>query len=60
MKTLIIHHLEPMWESGHNKYGNTNFEELCEKFVKYLMHNRFDKVILTQMDIMMHIGDFLI
>jgi hypothetical protein len=49
MKTLIIHHLEPMWNEGY-KTHNTNFEELLEKFYNYLTENIFDRVILTRFE----------
>lgn len=49
MRVLIIHHLEPMWESGHAQFGDT-FESLSERFVDHLLENEYDNVILTQFE----------
>lgn len=49
MKTLIIHHLEPMWNEGYRTHG-TSFEKLLEKFYNYLEENSFDRVILTRFE----------
>lgn len=49
MKTLIIHHLEPMWEQGYKKAG-TSFERLVEVFYDHLERNHYDKVILTRFE----------
>lgn len=49
MKVLIIHHLEPMWENGYQKFGLT-FERLQEKFLDFLSENVFDKIILTRFE----------
>lgn len=49
MKTLIIHHLEPLWERGYQMHG-TSFDSLQEKFAEYLAENEFDKVILTRFE----------
>ena len=49
MKTLIIHHLEPMWELGYKKAG-TSFERLVEVFYDHLERNHYNKVILTRFE----------
>lgn len=49
MKVLIIHHLEPMWSEGYEKFGTT-FERLQEKFIDFLSENSFDRVILTRFE----------
>jgi hypothetical protein len=49
MRTLIIHHLEPCWESGYVKLG-TNFYEFVRKFRRHLQRAKYDKVILTRME----------
>lgn len=49
MKTLIIHHLEPMWENGYNKFGTTCFD-LCTGLTEFLEKNCFDQIILTQFE----------
>lgn len=46
---LIIHHLEPMWESGYRRFG-TSFDELQEKVVEFLSENPFGRVILTRFE----------
>jgi hypothetical protein len=49
-KVLIIHHLEPMWESGYRGIGGTSFDRLQENFIEFLQENEFDKVILTRFE----------
>ncbi len=46
MKTLIIHHLEPCWNSSYYKFG-TNFEDLEVKVSSWIKKNKTEKVILT-------------
>jgi len=50
MKTIIIHHLEGIWERGYKNAG-TSFWKLEYKFGKYLEANKFDKVILTNFEL---------
>lgn len=50
MKILIIHHLEEIWNAGYKQIGNTNFDELKEKFYNFIFENNFDKVILTKFE----------
>jgi len=49
MKTLIIHHLETMWEYGYKKFGTT-FSDIAEKIVCYLEESCYDRVILTRFE----------
>ncbi len=49
MKTLIIHHLQPMWDEGLKGYG-TSFEEMLEKTCKHLKENNYSKVIITNFE----------
>lgn len=49
MKTLIIHHLESMWEHGYRKSG-TCFEFLCLGVVDHLNWYKYDRVILTRFE----------
>ena len=49
-KVLIIHHLEEMWNSGYKKFGNTNFDELKERFYNFAFENNFDRIILTKFE----------
>lgn len=51
MKILLIHHLEPCWESGYKKIGNTSFEELSERFAEHLDNETYDRVILTRFEL---------
>ena len=43
MKTLIIHHLQPMWDSGLQKYG-TDFETELQKVCEHLDENNYNNV----------------
>lgn len=49
MKTLIIHHLEPMWEEGY-KNNSTSFNQLLELFNEHLEDNQYDRIILTRFE----------
>jgi hypothetical protein len=49
VKVLIIHHLEPCWNSGYQSKGES-FESLQEKFIEFLNENSFTKVILTRFE----------
>lgn len=49
MKTLIIHHLETMWDSGFKKFG-TNFETQCMEIAEHLEETSYDRVILTRFE----------
>lgn len=49
MKTLIIHHLESMWEHGYKRAGYS-YEELLFTFREYLEENYFSRVILTRFE----------
>lgn len=49
MRTLIIHHLEPMWEAGYQKAG-TSFAELVQRFCAHIEDSEYDKVILTRFE----------
>jgi hypothetical protein len=49
MKTLIIHHLEPMWEGGYSRAG-TCFEDLCVKVGEHITSNDYDQIILTRFE----------
>lgn len=49
MRILIIHHLEPIWESGYKRFG-TSFEEQAEKVVEHLQENTYDLVNLIRFE----------
>jgi len=49
-KVLIIHHLEPCWQSAYNKIANTSFESLCQDFIEHIEDNQYDWIILTQFE----------
>jgi|GEM_PF-4517277 len=49
MKTLIVHHLESIWENAYQQHRHS-FEGLCEKLFEFLQENHFDKVILTRFE----------
>ena len=49
MKTLIIHHLQPMWENGYNSFG-TSFDELLEKTYNFIAENDFNQIIITNFE----------
>lgn len=49
MKTLIIHHLQKMWEPGYERFG-TSFDELAKKTLTHIKRAKYDRVILTQFE----------
>lgn len=49
MKTIIIHHLQEMWNSGLQKMG-TSFDEMLEKTVEHLQENHYDNIIVTNFE----------
>lgn len=49
MRTLIIHHLEPCWETGYKSFG-TCFQNLLWKFAHHLETNQYDQIILTRFE----------
>ena len=49
MKTLIIHHLQPIWEKGLNRYG-TSFEEQMQLVCEHSENNQYNQVILTNFE----------
>lgn len=50
MRTLIIHHLESIWESSYIKIGGITYEELVWKFREHLESENYDRVILTRFE----------
>lgn len=50
MKTLIIHHLESMWESSYISTGGITYEDLLFKFRDHLEEQEYDRVILTRFE----------
>jgi hypothetical protein len=46
---LILHHLEPMWETAYKKFG-TSFDELCEKVIEHLQEHDYKRIILTRFE----------
>lgn len=49
MKTLIIHHLQPMWNSGLNNFG-TSYWEMLDEVCTHLQENDYDNVIVTNFE----------
>ena len=49
MATLIIHHLETVWECGYRKLG-TSMVDLCLKIREHIEDFDYDKVILTRFE----------
>lgn len=49
MKTIIIHHLQKMWDVDYQKQG-TCFEEELEKVYKHIKENDYDKIIVTNFE----------
>lgn len=49
MKTLIIHHLQEMWDTGLRKYG-TSFEDELQKVCEHLEENDYDNVIVSNFE----------
>lgn len=49
MKTLIIHHLQPMWNQGLIGFG-TSFDEELMKVLDHLDSEYYDKVIVTNFE----------
>ena len=50
MKTLVIHHLESMWESSYLKVGGISYEDLLYRFREHLEDTEYDRVILTRFE----------
>lgn len=50
MKTLIIHHLERIWEESYMRIGGFSFEGLYELVREHIEENDYDRVILTQFE----------
>lgn len=46
---LILHHLEPMWETGYKKFGTT-FSRLCDKVVNHLQEYEYKRIVLTRFE----------
>ena len=49
MKTIIIHHVQEMWNTGLENAG-TSFEEVIEKIAQHLDDNYYDKIIVTNFE----------
>lgn len=49
MKTIIIHHLQEMWDSGLQMHG-TSFEEQLENVYQHLLAETYDCVIVTNFE----------
>lgn len=49
MKTIIIHHVQAMWNSGLEGFG-TSFDEVLEKVYEHLSENYYDRVIVTNFE----------
>ena len=50
MKTIIIHHVQEMWNTGLVNFHNTSFEEMLEKVVEHLDTTHYDRVIVTNFE----------
>ena len=48
-RVLILHHVEPCWETALKSYGLT-FDRLASKIVDHLRIAGYDRVILTQFE----------
>lgn len=46
---LILHHLEPLWETGYKRAG-TSFDKLCGKVVAHISAHAYHRVILTRFE----------
>lgn len=49
MRTIIIHHLQMMWETSLLKTG-TSFEEMIIKVYEHLQEQQYDRVIVTNFE----------
>ncbi len=49
MRTIIIHHVQEMWDSGLQKYGK-NFHSEIEKIYTHLLENNYNRVIVTNFE----------
>lgn len=56
MKTLIIHHLQPMWENGYKMF-NTSFDEMLENVYNHINEVGYDKIIITNFEAGMDLED---
>lgn len=50
MRTLIAHHLEPMWESGYQKAAGLTTDELCRMVGEHCKNIGYNKIIITRME----------
>lgn len=56
MKTIIIHHLQEMWDGGLRNLG-TSFEDMLENTVEHLELNHYDKIIVTNFEAGFNLDD---
>jgi hypothetical protein len=50
MKVLIMHHVEPMWESSLSSIAGLTFNEYLEDIADHVWRNNYDRVILTRFE----------
>ena len=49
MKTIIVHHVQKMWDSGLQRLG-TDFHSEIEKIYEHLSQEQYDNVIVTNFE----------
>lgn len=50
MKVLIMHHVEPMWESSLSSIAGLTFDQYLENIADHVFVNDYDRVILTRFE----------
>jgi hypothetical protein len=50
MKVLIMHHVEPMWESSLVSVAHITFDEYLEDIADHVWKSNYDRVILTRFE----------
>lgn len=56
MKTIVIHHVQSIWNNSLIKYG-TSFEEVIENVYNHLLDNYYDDVIITNFEAGFYLDD---
>ena len=49
MRTLVIHHVESMWDSSLMNFG-TNIYEVCQRIIEQIESSNYGRIILTRFE----------
>ena len=50
MKTLVCHHVEPMWSDPLMRLSGKTFSEFCEEIMEHITESDYDRIILTRFE----------